>query len=304
MKLLNVSRWTKVRAQGLRRFILVNGILGFGLFLGLYVVGMTWIFATFSSLGPEIPASQIWPSAAALVATAVLVVGPAWAIGTWLLSERLYRRIASNPALAASEPETVTRPRIARRALLGLLCAAAVLAPLAWNWNRTSGCVDWAKRLRTSEAELTRLGSSTERFFALGDAAKSAAELGDVAKARHYATDLLDLAVFFRKNWNYGNAIHDGHMVLGRLALASGDLEAAKRELLEAGRTPGSPQLHSFGPNMALALDLLRKGERDTVRKYFAECADFWEMGRGRLRNWATLTKFGVTPDFGANLLF
>jgi hypothetical protein len=218
MNLLNVSKWTEVRARGLRRFILVNGILGFGLFMGLYVFATTWVLATFSSLGPEIPASQIWPSAAALAAGAVLVVGPLWAIGTWILSERLYRRIISNPALAASEPEAVVRPPIARRVFLGLLFPIVILAPLAWNWNRTTGCVDWAKRLGTAEAELTRLGSSNDRFFTLGDAAKSAAELGDIAKARHYATDMLDLADFFRKNWNYGNAIHDGHMVLGRVA--------------------------------------------------------------------------------------
>jgi len=164
--------------------------------------------------------------------------------------------------------------------------------------------VDWSKRLGTAEAELTRLGSSPERLFALGDAAKSAVEVGDIAKAERYANDLLELAPRFRKNWNYGNATHDGHMVLGRIALASGDVATAKHELLEAGKTLGSPQLHSFGPNMALALDLLRKRERDTVRQYFIECAEFWEMGRGRPRNWTTLTKFGITPDFGANLLF
>ncbi len=39
MKLLNVSKWAKVRTRGLRRFILVNGILGFGLFMARYVVG-------------------------------------------------------------------------------------------------------------------------------------------------------------------------------------------------------------------------------------------------------------------------
>jgi hypothetical protein len=305
MKLLNVSRWTKVRARGLRRFILVDGVLGFGLFMGLWALGTIWVFTTFSSLGPEIPGSQVWPRAVAFAAAAIFVVGPGWAIGTWFLNESLYRRIAGNPASAAPDPEVPVRSHIARRVLLVPLCAAAVLAPLAWNWNRTTNCVDWPKRLAGAEAELTKLeASSQRRFFILGDAAKSAAEVGEMTKAKEYALELLDLAPCFQTNWNYGNALHDGHMVLGRVAVASGNIEGAKQELLEAGRTPGSPQLDSFGPNMALALDLLRKGERPAVRQYFAECSTFWKLGRRRLESWTSLTKLGITPDFGANLLF
>jgi hypothetical protein len=193
-----------------------------------------------------------------------------------------------------------------RRLLFALLVSGVALAAArAWNWNRTEGCVDWPKRPASAEAELTKLDpSSQQRFFSLGDAAKSAAEVGDMTKAKGYAVELLDLSPCFRTNWNYGNALHDGHMVLGRVALAAGDIDGAKRELLEAGKTPGSPQLDSFGPNMALALDLLHTGERDVVRQYFAECSNFWELGRGRLKSWTAQTRLGVTPDFGANLLF
>ena len=193
---------------------------------------------------------------------------------------------------------------IRRLSLPLLLTVVALAAARAWNWNRTSNCVDWLKRLGSAEAELTKLGSSQQRFFPLADAAKSAAEVGDMTKARKYALELLELAPGFRSNWNYGNALHDGHMVLGRAALAAGDIAGAKRELLEAGKTPGSPQLNSFGPNMALALDLLRKGERDVVRQYFAECSNFWDLGKGRLNSWTSQTRVGVTPDFGANLLY
>jgi hypothetical protein len=184
------------------------------------------------------------------------------------------------------------------------LTVAALVAAQAWTWNTTLGCVDWPNRLASSERELTTLGTSQARFFVLADAAKSAAEVGDMAKAERYALELLDLAPCFPTDWNYGNALHDGHMVLGRVALARGDRESAKRELLEAGRTPGSPQLNSFGPNMALALDLLRDGESEVVREYFAECSYFWELGRGRLESWTAQTKWGLTPNFGANLLY
>ena len=43
----------------------------------------------------------------------------------------------------------------------------------------------------------------------------------------------------------------------------------ANAYLLAVGRTPGSPQLNSFGPNMALAAELLQKEVRDTVLQYF-----------------------------------
>jgi hypothetical protein len=49
---------------------------------------------------------------------------------------------------------------------------------------------------------------------------------------------------------------------------ANGDIEEAKKQLLLAGKTPSSPQLNSFGPNMILAKELLDKGEKDTVLHY------------------------------------
>ena len=70
-----------------------------------------------------------------------------------------------------------------------------------------------------------------------------------------------------------------------KLALQAGDVEEAKRRLLAAGKTSGSPALRSFGPNMALAEKLLEKGERDVVLEYFELCKKFWagesyRMGR------------------------
>jgi hypothetical protein len=72
--------------------------------------------------------------------------------------------------------------------------------------------------------------------------------------------------------------------------------------LLKAGATPGSPQLNSFGPNMALAKELLDKGEREAVLEYFTLCSKFWD--RDELKEWMALVKDGVTPKFGANLVY
>jgi hypothetical protein len=55
---------------------------------------------------------------------------------------------------------------------------------------------------------------------------------------------------------------------------------------------------------MALANELLTKGERDVVLQYLSECATFWKMDRGALSTWTVAIQAGKTPDFGANLRF
>ena len=96
--------------------------------------------------------------------------------------------------------------------------------------------------------------------------------------------------------------LHKANIVLGRLALSDGDVKEAEFRLLEAGRTPGSPQLNSFGPNMQLAHELLSLGRRDAVRSYFQLCAAFWDMGAQQLGEWTSIVDDGGIPDFGANL--
>ena len=129
-------------------------------------------------------------------------------------------------------------------------------------------------------------------------------EVGRIEQAEAYALEFLDLAERLERDWNYGNAIHDGNLVLGRVALARGDMAEAKRRLLLAGDTPGSPVLDSFGPNMALALDLIRARERDVVVEYLGKCDRFWIASGGRLEKWSRLVERGRTPDFGVNLVY
>jgi hypothetical protein len=152
--------------------------------------------------------------------------------------------------------------------------------------------------------ELANASSDEKRFYALNDAAKESFEVGKIEDARNYAEELLTLAQKFSGDWNYGNAIHDGNLVLGRIALKEGRKDEAKRYLLEAGKSPGSPQMNSFGPNMSLARDLLEKGERETVLQYFELCRKFWKMGQGDLDQWTKEVKAGQIPDFGANLVY
>jgi hypothetical protein len=53
---------------------------------------------------------------------------------------------------------------------------------------------------------------------------------------------------------------------------------------------------------MALARDLLARGELDTVIQYLEECRVFWTTDRGKLAEWLALARAGLKPDFGPNV--
>jgi hypothetical protein len=160
------------------------------------------------------------------------------------------------------------------------------------------------QRLDSAKEIMAKAKTDAEKFYALNDMAKQSFVPGHVKDAREYATELLAQLPKFQGDWNYGNAVQDGNLVLGRLALREGRVDEAKRHLLEAGKSPGWPVMDGFGPNMSLAKDLLEKGERDVVLEYFELCRKFWKMERGRLTKWSGEVKAGQTPDFGAKLVY
>ena len=164
--------------------------------------------------------------------------------------------------------------------------------------------MDPTRRLAKSEAALAAASGEYQRWIALGDVALLTAQVGSPEKARLYSEELLKTATKYQRDWNFGNAVHKGNLALGLVALKSGNVGEAKRYLLEAGRTPGSPQLNSFGPNMILAKELAEKGERDAVIQYLDLCRNFWQMDLGKLREWQAIVKDGLVPDFSANLLY
>jgi tetratricopeptide (TPR) repeat protein len=144
----------------------------------------------------------------------------------------------------------------------------------------------------------------SSRFYALSKEAKENFAAGRIEQARKDAGELLQLLPRFQGDWNYGNAVHDANFVLGRIAVKEGRIDEAKKYLIAAGKSPGSPQLNSFGPNMSLANDLLQKGQKDVVLEYFELCRGFWRMDRGRLNQWSQDVKAGIAPSFGPNLLY
>jgi tetratricopeptide (TPR) repeat protein len=138
------------------------------------------------------------------------------------------------------------------------------------------------------------------KFNRLHELAKTAFAAQEFDKASKYADALVKTAEKHSedKMWETGDAVHDGNIVLGRIALKKGDVKQAKKFLLQSGYTPGSPQLESFGPNMSLAKELLAAGEKDIVLKYFLLCRRFWKSGRGKLDDWTKEIKDGQVPSF------
>ena len=159
-------------------------------------------------------------------------------------------------------------------------------------------------RLDRAMGKLADAQSEEQRFYALGKAAKESFNAGNIEDARKYAQELAALLPKYQRNWNYGNGVQDSNLVLGRIAVLEGRIEDAKRFLLEAGKSRGSPQMNSFGPNMSLAKDLLEKGERQVVLEYFELCRKFWKKHADKLDQWSQEVKDGKIPAFSANLVY
>src|SRR6185295_19880412 len=110
-----------------------------------------------------------------------------------------------------------------------------------------------AEALSRYEELIQATSDPHQRFYLLTKAAPTALAAAKSEKAKTYAFTLLQQAATLQDNWNYGNAVQVGNLVLGLIALAGDDVTESKRLLLEAGKSPGSPQLNSYGPNMLLA---------------------------------------------------
>ena len=131
--------------------------------------------------------------------------------------------------------------------------------------NAASGDVAESKLALSLMERAFAMDASISLTMMPADLPAMAFEAGDIGKARAYAERVLDEAKSEPRGWNYGNALHKGNLVLGRIAVVEGRLTDAVTFLRAAGETPGSPQLNSFGPNMTLARDLLERGETAAV---------------------------------------
>jgi hypothetical protein len=186
-----------------------------------------------------------------------------------------------------------------RRMRIALLVALAISPALLQAELKPS-----VEAYKKAMSELAAAKDPYARWCALGHATKESFNQGHDEEAKALAVEMQDLAPAYKKDWNYGNAVQDFNIVLGRLALKSGDIDTAREHLLAAGRSPGSPQMNSFGPNFSLAKDLLTTGDKAIVLEYIDLVRKFWKLDHRKLDQWKKDIEEGRAPDFGANLVY
>ena len=142
--------------------------------------------------------------------------------------------------------------------------------------------------------EETKTKSSNTILPKLAGAAIKAGKFQDAERYGHEM--LAQVKEIGKKNWNYGNLIYYGNFTLGMVELKKGNTDKACEYLLEAGKTPGSPQLNSFGPDMTLAYFLLLKNRRETVTKFLKLCSKYWK--NGECKKYLADIKAGIMPNF------
>ena len=157
-----------------------------------------------------------------------------------------------------------------------------------------------AKALDALEHKLQRIPKVTIKFQSL-PLAYEAFDAQEWQKAEMYARKLLDHAAQSKHETYNKLGINAARHLLGRLALRSGDIEAAKAYLLTAGEAPGT-KFDNLTPRIDLAKDLLAKGEKATVIAYLQICKNFWKQGTDRLNSWIATIEAGGIPNFDMNI--
>ncbi len=146
--------------------------------------------------------------------------------------------------------------------------------------------------LRQSAYKLTP--DRPDRFHVLIGMPADAYRGGDLIAAKRLARQLLEAADDFPTDPAHGEAVHRANIVLGEVALHTGNTDRAESYLAAAAKVTAWPALAATGPDLSLAKELVAKGERSPVRDYLVACEPFWPGGRERLKRWvATLDAAG-----------
>lgn len=157
------------------------------------------------------------------------------------------------------------------------------------------------KKERSSERDIARKQL-------VGNLAEISLELKKYDRARTLATELiLEVGSNF-DGYGFQEGTHSGNIILGRVALAQGDIAKAKEHLMTAIR----PLLRGKSPSFyridfELARELLAEGEQDAVIEYLQFCVTFREKEEDKdlyasdiktLKSWLEQVKAGKTPSF------
>jgi hypothetical protein len=148
--------------------------------------------------------------------------------------------------------------------------------------------VEWFERVRLRERD--EYGD----LLLQSQIAPAALEAGDRGKAERYARRILGTPDAARRaglpeDYHGREPAYIGHIVLGKCAMIDGDVDPAEEHLQEAAAAAvASPVLATFGPDTALAAQLLAAGRRESVVSYLESFRKIWKrpLGGTTLDTW------------------
>lgn len=153
------------------------------------------------------------------------------------------------------------------------------------------------KEVAELEGAMACQSSRSGNFFLLEHLTAATCRLGQFSRARTLAEELLRVSREPENRIFSADANHCGNIVLGIVALREGNIAAAKRHLHAASEPPEVGQhVWAFGPDMALANELLRLGERNAVISYIERCLRFHQPHAEEFSRWLAEIREGGTP--------
>ncbi len=118
--------------------------------------------------------------------------------------------------------------------------------------------------------------------------ALTAFEAGKLDQAAEYARVMLSAEP---NAWFYNAFHHSGNIVLGRIALANGDVDEAKKRLINAATFPDVTDVYLEYPDVNLARELSDVGESEIALEYLEQLSTF--SNEPKLNTWIADLKSG-----------
>ncbi len=125
--------------------------------------------------------------------------------------------------------------------------------------------------------------------------------LSDKIKKNNYAISGKEKCIIYQYDgFDKDDVLHSTYSILGRIALANGNISLAKRYLLDSAnemlkKRKGECELEQ---DLRLAKYLLKKGERDSVVQYLKLCKKIWKNRSKDYDAWIKLINQNTMPNF------
>jgi hypothetical protein len=119
-------------------------------------------------------------------------------------------------------------------------------------------------------------------------------EAGRLTEAVAYSRELLEGQAF--PEYREGSAVHAAETTLGLVALATGDVALAKKQLLKSLVCPSSSALSPFGPSLRLAEELHCVGETLFIISFLRRCIEEFPSKKQKFADLIDALETGSEP--------